>query len=257
LAEQLTLMLQMKPVLFLCLFMISLRCFSQDGIVSGIVFDKLTKERVATVNVKNLTTGKSIYNNLKGEFKVGAQKGDLLVFSKTDYHPDTIKIKNDTPTAVYMSRIAIQLRQVNIHDTLQNPEQRLAATKADYTKIYGSLSYDEFLTSPSSGGVGAGLSIDALWNSLSRSGRDASRLREIIEADYERNVVDYRFNRTYVGNITGLKDEQLTSFMFRYRPGFYTTKTASDYQFISMIRANLKRFLRNPRVYRQPPLLTK
>lgn len=245
----------MKPGLFFCLLLISFKCFSQDSTISGIVFDKLSKDRVASVNIRNLTTSKSIYDNLKGEFKVAAKKGDILVFYKPDYHPDTIKIQTDSPLAVYISRIAIQLHQVNIRDTLMSPDKRLAAIKADYTKIYGSLSYDDFLTSPSSGG--AGLSIDALWNSLSRSGRDASRLREIIEADYERNVVDYRFNRTYVSNITGLKDEQLTSFMFRYRPGYYTSKTASDYQFISMIRANLRRFLRNPRVYRQPPFLTK
>eukprot|EP01037_Dinobryon_pediforme_P011284 gene11284-11371_t len=208
----------------------------QNKTVAGIIFDKENKARVASVNVQNITTGISIYNNLKGEFKIPAKPGDQLVFTRQDFHPDTVK-------------------EVTVHDSLLTPDQRLAATKADYTKIYGSLSYSDFLTTPSSGG--AGLSIDALWNSLSRSGRNAEHLRGIIQQDYEQNFVDYRFNRTLVGNITGLKDEKLTEFMQRYRPGYYTTKNASDYEFISMIRANMRRFKRNKRTYILQPLEAK
>src|SRR6202034_1619216 len=164
--------------------------------------------------------------------------GDQLVFTRQDYHADTVKVQNNAPLAIYMERLAIQLREVTIHDTLLTPEMRLEATKREYNKAYGSLAYGDFLTSPSSGS--AGLSIDALYNSISREGRNASRLREIIERDYEQNAIDYRFNLNFVGNITGLKDERLTSFMFRYRPGFYTTQTMSDYEFISMIRNNLR-----------------
>jgi hypothetical protein len=131
----------------------------------------------------------------------------------------------------------------------------LEAIIQNYNKAYGSLAYGDFLTTPSSGG--AGLSIDAIWNSFSREGRNAARLREIIQNDYEQNVIDYRFNRAFVSNITGLKDEKLASFMFRYRPGFYTTQSMSDYEFISMIRLNLKRFLRNQRTYSLPPLKSK
>jgi hypothetical protein len=242
----------MRSWLFVCLLFFGIKCFAQEKTVAGIVFDKESKDRIASVDIHNITKGLSVYNNLKGEFKINASEGDQLVFSRQDYHNDTIKVQNNSPLAIYMSRLAIQLKEVTVHDTLLSPEKRLEATKNDYTKIYGSLAYDDFLSTPSSGG--AGLSIDALYNSFSRSGRNATHLRQIIQTDYEQNVIDYRFNRTYVGNITGLKDEKLTSFMFRYRPGYYTTKTASEYAFISMIRANLKRFLRNQRTYSMPAL---
>lgn len=245
----------MKPWLFLLFFTITFNCFSQERTVAGIVFDKENQERIASVNVRNITTGFSVYNNLKGEFKINAKAGDELIFSRQEYHSDTIKVQNNAPLAIYMARLAIQLKQVNISDTLLSPEKRLEATKNDYTKIYGSLAYREYITSPNNGP--AGLSIDALYNAFSRSGRNAEHLRQIIQRDYEQNVIDYRFNRTFVGRITGLTDGQLTSFMFRYRPGYYTVKTASDYQFISMIRADFRRFLRNPRIYSQPPLISK
>jgi hypothetical protein len=235
--------------------LVTVKCFSQDKTVGGIVFDKESKDRIASVNIHNITTGIAVYNNLKGEFNIKAKAGDQLVFTRQDYHADTVKLQNNAPLAIYMDRLAIQLREVTIHDTLLTPEMRLEATKREYNKAYGSLAYGDFLTSPSSGS--AGLSIDALYNSISREGRNASRLREIIERDYEQNAIDYRFNRNFVGNITGLKDERLTSFMFRYRPGFYTTQTMSDYEFISMIRNNLRRFLRNQRTYSLQPLTSK
>lgn len=244
----------MKRSLIFCFLFLAFKCFSQDKAVDGIVFDKESKDRIATVSVHNITTGISVYNNLKGEFTIAAKTGDLLVFTRAEYHPDTIKILNNFHQAIYMAPLAIRLREVTIHDTAMTPAKRLAATKQEFSKAYGPLAYDDFLSS--SPGGGAGLSIDAIFNSLSKSGRNAERLRAIIQGDYEQNTIDFRFNRTYVGNITGLKDEKLTAFMQRYRPGYFTTRTASEYEFVAMIRANLRRFLRNQRTYALPTLVT-
>jgi hypothetical protein len=244
----------MKWGLVLYFIFLTAKCFSQEKTVAGLIFDKESKDRIATVSIHNITTGASSYDNLKGEFKIPATTGDVLVFSRLEYNPDTVKVKSNAPLAVYMERLAIQLREVTVRDTVLNPEKRLEKMKHDYPQIYGSLAYSDLLTSPSSGG--AGLSIDALWNAISRSGRNAEKLRATIERDYEENYITYRFNRTYVGNITGLKDEKLSAFMFRYRPGYYTTKTANEYEFVAMIRANLRRFLRNQRTYALPPLIT-
>jgi co-chaperonin GroES (HSP10) len=237
----------MKWRFLFCLFILSVNGYAQEKTVSGIVFDKNSKDRIAGVDVRNITTGQAVYDNLKGEFKIDAKTGDRLVFTKQEFLADTLRVVSNTAVAVYLTPSTIRLKQVTIHDTLLSPEKRLAATKLDYSKIYGSLSYSDFLTSPSSGG--AGISIDALYNSISKSGRNAEHLRQIIEKDYQQNVIDYRFNRTTVGSITGLKDEKLTEFMQRYRPGYYLTKTATDYEFIASIKANYKRFVRNPRRY--------
>ena len=132
--------------------------------------------------------------------------------------------------------------------------QRLMATRKEYSKAYGSNAYNDPF-SVGQGGGGAGISIDALWNSLSRSGRNAKHLQGIIQSDYLQNVIDFRFNRSSVGNITKLKDQELTDFMRRYRPGYYTVTNATEYEFISYIRTNLRRYVRNKRAYSQQPLL--
>jgi len=251
---------RMRLGLILLLCGLIARAYAQDkqtvnykNPVEGVVYDKDTQERIARTNILNTTTGESFYNNLKGEFKIDAKPGDKLVFLKLNYFADTITVKDNSNLLISLKRMAIPLREVTIRDTLVTPLQRLQATKRNFSKIYGSEGYDGILsTSP---GGGAGISIDALWNSLSRSGRDAKHLQGIIEEDYQQNVVDYRFNRSYVANITKLKDKDLTDFMTHYRPGYFIVTTATEYEFITYIRNSLKRYLRNKRLYSQPTLL--
>jgi len=243
----------MKRV-FLLFFFFSLaiaKIFAQETSVAGIVFDADSKDRIARVNVLNTTTGFSVYNNINGVFTIDAKPGDKLIFSQTEHHADTIRVLSYTPLAIYMKRSAIQLKEVTIFDSLMNPQKKLANTKRDFSKIYGSLAYKDLL---SVGPSGAGLSIDALWNSFSRSGRNATHLRETIENDYKQDVIDFRFNKTLVTRITGLTGKPLSDFMLRYRPGYYLVAYASEYEFISTIKTNYRRYLRNPRPYYQVPL---
>jgi len=103
-------------------------------------------------------------------------------------------------------------------------------------------------------GIGAGLGIDALWNAFSREGRNAAHLRETIENDYKQDVVDSRFNSALVGRITGLTGERLKDFMKKYRPGYYFLESASDYDLITSIRTNYRRYMRNPAAHALMPL---
>jgi hypothetical protein len=244
----------MKFGLLLVLLGCCTGAIAQAKDVDGIVFDKGTNGRIAEVNVLNATTGKSAYNNLKAEYTIAANIGDVLIFTKQNYFADTIKVKDYNSLAVYMARSAIQLQQVNVHAGPIDPDQQLAATKRDYTKIYGLLGDKDLLSlSP---GDGVGLSIDALYNMFSREGRNAEKLRQTIQEDYYQNVIDYRFNRALVGRITGLKDPQLKEFMQRYRPGYYFVIAASEYDFVASIKANYRRYLRRPRTYSLPQLVT-
>ncbi|AMR30949.1 hypothetical protein A0256_05665 [Mucilaginibacter sp. PAMC 26640] len=236
------------PLLF-CILCTS--AFAQQKEIKGIVFDKESNARIAKVNVRNIGTGQSVYNNLKGEFSINATSGDQLVFSKPDHHTDTLVIKNYSPLAVYLRPLAIQLQQVTVRDTLLNPQRRYLATKSEYSKIYGPIGNRDLL---SIGQGIVGFSIDALYNMFSKSGRNAEHLKIIIDRDYKQSVVDYRFNKTFVAGITFLKEPQLSDFMFKYRPGYYLVTTTNEYDFISYIRSSLKRYKRNPKAFELSPL---
>jgi hypothetical protein len=242
----------MRFCLSFCLLLIAFGCFAQERTVEGFVIDKTSKEHIASVNIENSNKGIVTYDNLKGEFHIAAADGDKLIFSRINYHPDTIVVKGDAPIAVYLERLVIQLREVTVRDSALTPEQKLENVKEEFARIYSpSMNPDAF--SNSSYG-GAGLSIDYLYNAISRSGRNAARLRATIQRDYQENVIDYRFSKTFVARVTGLKEPKLTSFMFRYRPSYYTVVNMTDYEFISLIRGDLRRYLRNQRMYALPPL---
>ena len=221
------------------------KSFAQEREVEGIVYDKTSKERIAKVNILNKRTKQSVYNTLKAEFKINAVAGDLLIVNKQGYFSDTLQVGDSNTILIYLKPTAIQLRQVNIVDSALNPQKRYLATKQEYSKAYGSNAYRDPLTLTP--GLGAGISIDAIWNAFSREGRNAARLQKVIERDFHENQIDYRFNKTLVGNITGLKDPQLSDFMQKYRPGYYMVMNASQYEFSTSIRDNVKRYLRNPK----------
>lgn len=224
---------------------------AQEKQIQGIVFDKSTKERIARVFVSNVRSKANIYNNIKGEFTINVRLNDLLVFTKTGYFNDTIKVTSLQSLPVYLKRSSIVLREVTIKDTVLNAEKQLEANKHEFNKIYGSIANKDLL---SVGSNGAGIGIDAIYNMLSRSGRNASKLREIIDRDYKAKVVDERFNPIVVGAVTGLKGNQLTNFMYRYRPDYYLVLLYNDYDFISYIKSCYNRFRRNPSAYFLPPL---
>ena len=230
----------------------ALQGFSQERSVAGIVFDKNGNDRIAKVNIVNINNGKSVFNNLNGVFTIDAAPGDQLVFVKQDYFKDTVRINSYLPLAIYMRRTSIELQEVIIRDTLRNPRSILAKRKEENKSAYGTLANRDILSTPTLGG--AGLSIDALWNSFSREGKNAAHLRAMVDQQYKEDVIDYRFNRKVVASVTGLKDKQLTDFMQKYRPGYYFVIKANEYQFVASIKANLKRYKRNPNAYALPPL---
>jgi hypothetical protein len=224
---------------------------AQEKQFDGIVFDKETKERIAKVNVANLSTNTDVYDNLKAEFKIMAKTGDVLVFSKTGYVNDTLKLGTETSIAVYMKRTSIQLKEVSISDNA-NPQKRYEATRREYNAVFGTLANRDIL---SVGNGGAGLSIDGLYNILSFKGRNAARLRETIERDYHENVIDARFNKQFVSSITALPEPALADFMFKYRPSYYAVTHYSDYEFIKYTMSSFARYKRNPDAYALQPLV--
>lgn len=240
----------MKPGLLLLFIFFTTKIFAQDKYVEGIVFDKDSKERIAIVHVLNASTGASIYNNLSGIFKIEAKIGDVLIFTKTDYRPDTLHVRNPVE-AVYLQATGIRLKEVRIRDSLNSPMARLKANRMLYNRAYSTTANADLLTV---GNGTLGFSTDALYNAFSNKGRDIARLQSALDDEYKQDVVDHRFTKTVVSRVTGLKGAQLEDFMMKYRPGYHFINFASEYEFINSIKTNLKRYYRTPDAYTLAPL---
>lgn len=246
----------LKPlILFIILAGLFTRAFAQERQVEGIVYDRDTKQRISRVYIFNIRSGKGLYDNIKGEFTVTASRGDTLMAVVHGYAIDTLVFHNQKAIVFYLRRTSIQLREVTVTDTIHNPKNQLERIKREYKDAYRKGNPQEFLQKGGSNGTGgAGLGIDALYGLLSREGKNARYLQEIIERDYKENIVSYRYTPTLVKNITGLSGDELDDFMQQYRPSYFFIVNASDYELINFVRQCYIKYIKNPDANRLPSL---
>ena len=236
-------------LLLSCLAKTSL--FGQDKPVQGIVFDHDTKQRLTRVYIYNTRSGEGFYNTSKGEFKTNAREGDVLVAALQGYGVDTISIRSENTVLFYLKRNSILLQEVIVRDSLKSPGDQLKETQKEYKDAYTRGTVKDVLTTGgSNGGGGAGLSINALYNLLSKEGRNARQLQKIIERDYREAMIEYRYTRNLISSATGLSGAKLTDFKQQYKPGYYFILEANDYELIQYIRLSYQRYLQNPAAYR-------
>lgn len=253
-----TLVLHALKKLLLIIFissLFSIRGFAQERPVQGIVFDSNSKQRINRVYIYNTRTQKGIYNNTKGEFTTSAATGDILVAALHGYLVDTVRVGTQNTILIHLRRNSIQLKEVIVRDSSKTPADKLKETKEEYNVIYKrGNSKDIFSSGGSNGAGGAGLSIDALYNLVSKAGRNSRQLQKVIEQDYRDALINHRYNRSLVSSVTNLTGDQLIDFIQQYRPSFYFTMEASDYEMIKFIKSAHLRYLQNPAANRLPKL---
>lgn len=224
---------------------------AQKKPVQGFVIDKESKQRLAKVYIYNSHDDEGLYNNNKGEFATQASVGDTLFAALEGYGVDTLIYKGNNAIYFQLKPLAIQLREVAILGSLVTPKERYDQTLRDYKYATDRGSSKDLLNLNSRG---AGLGIDAIYNLLSRKGRNARHLQAILERDYKEQVIDYRYNPAFVGRALRIKGFELQDYMQQYRPSYDFVLMASDYAFIVFLRNNYASYKRNPRALRLKPL---
>ncbi len=228
----------------------SFLAFAQTKTVQGIVFDKDTNQRIGKVFIKNERTKENTFNNVRGEFDMHVTLGDLIVTEKEGFFADTIRYSGQQVLMVYLKRSSIYIPEVNVV-ARRSPEEVLKQRREDFSKAFK-------LADPGSvfsvGPTGAGLSIGSIYNMLSREGKNARRLTNIIQQEYEQNVIDSKFTPDLVSNLTGLSGQKLANFMRNYRPTYYFVSIASPYELSSYIRSKYEIFKLNPNLRFLPTL---
>lgn len=224
---------------------------AQKKTVQGFVIDKDSKQRLAKVYIYNSHNDDGIYNNNKGEFSTQASVGDTLFAALQGYGVDTIIYKGSNTIYFQLKSMAVQLREVAIVGSSITPRERYDKTLREYKYATDRGSSRDLLNLNSRG---AGLGIDAIYNLLSRKGRNARHLQAILERDYREQIIDYKYNAAYVSKVLRIKGFELEDYMQQYRPSYDFVLMASDYAFIVFLRNNYASYKRNPGAFRLKPL---
>ncbi|MEJ5993929.1 hypothetical protein WG904_05790 [Pedobacter sp. Du54] len=236
--------------LFLLVF-INSHLFAQSVTVQGFVIDKESKARLAKVYIYNSANDEGIYNNLKGEFTTKAKAGDTIFAALQGYAMDTVVYKGNGAIVLKLKSLSIKLNQVEIYGKPISPQEQHLLTLREYKYAIDRGSSKDLLNL---GLGGVGLGIDAIYNLLSRQGKNARHLQVIIEKDYREAIIDYRYRPEYVRAILDNPTFDIQDFMLQYRPTYQFVLTATDYAFVQFVKNSYNSYKRNPALFRLPKL---
>jgi hypothetical protein len=242
--------MKFRVFLFL-LFVCAAPAFAQKKPVQGFVVDKDTKQRLAKVYVYNSHSDEGLYNTTKGEFATQASVGDTLFAALQGYAIDTLVYKGQNTIFFQLKSLSIRLKEVAIIGSSLTPKERYEKTKREYKYATDRGSSKDLLQI---GQSGVGLGIDEIYNLLSRKGKNARHLQEILERDYKEQIIDYKFRPEYVKEVLRIDGFELQDFMQQYRPSYDFVLMASDYAFIIYLRNSYTAYKRNPKALRLAPL---
>lgn len=237
--------------LFLLLALCYFQLFSQTKPVQGFVVDKDSKLRLAKVYIYNPANDDGIYNNNKGEFTSTAKVGDTLFAALSGYGMDTVIYKGQNAIIFQLKSLSIKLKEVKIYGKALSPQDQYSKTLKDYKYAIDKGNTSDLLNV---GLGGVGLGIDAIYNLLSRQGKNARHLQAILERDYREAIIDYRFRSDYIKSVVATNDTELTDFMLQYRPTYQFVLSASDYSFVQYVKNSFASYKRNPAMFRLPSL---
>jgi hypothetical protein len=235
----------------LLLFICATKLCAQKKPVQGFVVDEDSKQRLAKVYIYNSHSDEGLYNTTKGEFSTQAMVGDTLFAALQGYAVDTLVYKGQNTIFFQLKPLSIRLKEVAIIGSSLTPKEKYERTKKEY-KYATERGSSKDLLNIGQGGVGLG--IDAIYNLLSRKGKNARHLQAILEKDYKEQIIDFKFRPDYVKEVLAINGFELQDFMQQYRPSYDFVLMASDYAFIIYLRNSYAAYKRNPKALRLAPL---
>lgn len=202
--------------------------------VSGVVLDKGKINLVEGAEVYS-TGGQQTITDSTGRYSIGVLPGDSIYFvynNKPTQRFAVNKIVNpvhfDVALHVFVHSRYSLLKEVVVYsktfkeDSLEN--RQAYAKEFNYQK-------PRFETSVSPGGA-VGADVNELINMFRfRRNKRLKAFQNRLEAQEQEKYVSYRFNKLFVGRITGLKSPALDSFLVWYRPTYEFAAAADEVVF--------------------------
>ncbi|MBK0378043.1 hypothetical protein [Mucilaginibacter segetis] len=218
-----------------CLLLTSNVNAQSQGLVNGVVYRKISNDRLAQVIVTNLKTHIVTISDEHGIFAIKGGAGDTLLFSKTDYTSDR-QIVGGYNMIVYLQP-EIKLSEVVIKG--QTKKQELKNILGDYRKqgtfYNGKPPVLSFLTNPLTG----------VYELFGKTPGRARRFVAFAKRELEATEVDRRYTKELVMRVTAAPDSTAQKFMEYYRPSYEDLKTWADYDLIKHIKSNFDYYQKN------------
>lgn len=226
--------------LLLAFVLLCLTCQSNAQNLYGYLVDSATKLPVANATVSNKTRNKTAITGDNGFFQLNVSDFDLIFFTALGYRLKTFyyDIANKDTLRVFLSPLPKDLPGVTVRTTGYNQYQLDSIKrKREFVQDAGPKMK---AIAPANSGAGIGLNLDALFKKKERRRREAYG---DFDDNEKQEYVTYRFAMTFVQEYTGLKNDSLLDFMYKYTPTYkWLRKHQADEDVIYYINDKLKEF---------------
>ena len=211
----------------------------ESGTIRGIVVEAGSSNRLGSATISNKNTGQSTVSNSLGTFEINATVGDSLEVLLMGYESVLTEVKTLSDILIDMHAASILLEQVDVNRTSKEAELRDAMRGYRKQGVYfdGKPPALAYIFNP----------ITSLYELFGRTPRNARRFHNYMERELAETEVDRKFSRTKIQELTGLSDDDLTNFMFWYRPTAEKTQYWGDYDITAYIVQSFKQFDRDGR----------
>lgn len=205
--------------------------------LKGVVFEEGSKTRLGNAAVHNKRTGYTNVTDNFGLFDIQAQEGDTLQISIDGYLSKELRVSNLQSLVVYLRISSIQLKEVRITGTSE--KERLKEVESLYRQkgIFYKGKPPIGMLSPLGGSP-----LGYLYESFSKSGREARRLGAYIERESDYNEVAKRFGKEKIRAAVPIREEDIEEFKSAYWPKNEDVRKWTDYDLHNYIRKSFEEF---------------
>jgi len=240
----------MKKILPACcavvvLLLVAAAAAAQKRSLKGFIKDSATQQPMSNVLVSDAFANELARTDAKGYFKVSIREGQTVFIDAPAYHFDTIHVATMTPdtVTVYLAHLPNELAAVTV------TTKGVSKYQQDSVKRRQAFVDDAGPKTPTVGksnsGAGIAINLDPLFRKKERDRKSAYKQFDEIE---ETNYIDYRFPRDLISSYTGLKGDDLSDFIEKYRPAYKWLRahTTEDDVFY-YVNDKLKEFMKKRR----------
>lgn len=211
--------------------------------ISGRVFDISGKVPLEAVSVLS-SSGNGTVSDSDGRYTIVLNEQDSIWFSyltkpTNKYLVRTIPNKENFEIALHVYPTTLK----EIRFTPKNYRMDSIQNRQEYAKAFN-FRKPGIETSINPGG-GVGMDINSLISMFQfRKNRRMLAFQERLLREEADAFIDHRFNRALVIRLTGLRGDELNTFMERYRPNIEFTQNTSDYDFQAYIKRSFQQYTR-------------
>lgn len=230
------------PVFIFLALLISAAKVSGQVTVRGTVYNMYRTRPLDAVSVMS-TSGRGTITDSNGNYSIVVNQNDSIYFSYLGRSTQKFAVREINHFVGF--DIALHVNPTELNEVRIAPRDYhldSLRNRQEYEKVFDYKKPGFAITSPNSG-LGVGVDLDALINMFKfNKTRRMLAFQRRLEEEEQDKFIDHRFNRSIVKKITHLDDDEIDSFMVKFRPSYEFTKTATDYVFYDYIKLAAKEY---------------